>query len=245
MRMRLIVGFLAGFSAFSAQAVELIVNGGFETGSLSGWTTSGLTSPGSCGGSTNAQDWVASNVGTATNCSNPGNPPVGTYAAYNMFDAGKALTYRLRQVVQLPSKIQSANLSWQDSIIDSHSTSSQPRVFSVNVLDGTGSNVLGTLYTYNSLGGSTNTGWVSHTVDATTALSALGGQSVILEFSVAIPQVWTGPAGMGLDAVSLNVVAVPSANGVPSLNEYAIALLSLLVGVFGFFAVKKRGIARS
>lgn len=81
----------------SAQAAELIVNGGFETGTLSGWTTSGLTVAGSCGASPSATDWTVSNTGSATNCSNPGAPPVGSFAAYNMFDAGAPTTYRLRQ----------------------------------------------------------------------------------------------------------------------------------------------------
>ena len=202
-----------------------------------------MTSPGSCGGGVNAQDWVAATLGTATNCSDPGNPPVGSYAAYNMFDAGQALTYRLRQAINLPANIISANLQWQDAIIDSH-TPGQPRVFSVNVLDSTGSNVLATLYTFSSPGGSTNTGWLSHSVNATSALSGLGGQAVILEFAVAIPEVWTGPAGMGLDAVSLDVVAVPVAKNVPTLNAYALALLSLMVATFGALAAKRRGALR-
>lgn len=221
----------------SAQAVELIVNGGFETGTLSGWTTSGLTVAGACGGGLNATDWTVSNSGAATNCNNPGAPPVGSFAAYNMFDAGAPTTYRLRQAVVLPNAITAATLAWRDSINDIHSGA--PRVFSINVLNASGTAVLATLYTFNSA--SITTGWVSRSVNATAALAPLSGQSVILEFSAAIPAAWTGAAGMGLDAVSFDVTGSAAAPAsIPTLSEWALIGLSSLVAMFGIARMRRR-----
>lgn len=206
----------------SALATELIVNGGFETGTLAGWTTSGLTVPGACGGGPNATDWTVSNVGTATNCANPGNPPVGSFAAYNMFDAGAPTTYRLRQALALPAGLTAATLSWRDSITDGHVGA--PRVFSINVWNAAGTILLTTLYSYNSA--ATTTGWVTHSVNTTAALAPLAGQNILLEFAASIPAGWTGGAGMGLDAVSLDATASVS---VPTLSEWGLILLSMMM----------------
>ena len=221
----------------AAQAAELIVNGGFETGTLSGWTTSGLTVAGSCGTGLNATDWTVSNSGAATNCRDPGAPPVGSFAAYNMFDAGAPTTYRLRQAVVLPNAITAATLAWRDSITDLHSGA--PRVFSINVLNASGTVVLATLYTFNSA--NITTGWVSRSVNATVQLAPLSGQSVILEFSAAIPAAWTNVAGMGLDAVSLDVTGSAAAPAsIPTLSEWALIGLSSLVAMFGIARVRRR-----
>lgn len=220
----------------SAQAVELIVNGGFETGTLAGWTTSGLTVAGACGAGLNATDWTVSNSGAATNCLNPGAPPVGSFAAYNMFDAGAPTTYRLRQAVVLPNAITAATLAWRDSITDGHSGA--PRVFSINVLNASGTVVLATLYTFNSA--NITTGWVSRSVNATVPLAPLSGQSVILEFSAAIPAAWTGGAGMGLDAVSLDVTGAAAAPAsIPTLSEWALIGLSSLLAMFGLARMRR------
>lgn len=221
-----------------AQATELITNGGFETGNLTAWTTSGLTVPGSCGGGLNAVDWTVSNVGTATQCTDPGNPVQGTYAAYNMFDAGAPLTYRLRQTIQIPVNTVQGTLRWSDSI--SYSVTGLPRVFSIRILDAAGTATLATLYT-NSVVGSGATGWIAHTQDATSALSALSGQTVMIEFAVDIQQVWTGPAGMGLDAVSLDVTAVTP---VPTLSTYGIIGLMLALAMFGIGVARRRSALR-
>ena len=217
-----------------AQATELITNGGFETGSLAGWTTSGLTAPGSCGGGVAAQDWTVSNVGTATNCSDPGNPPQGTYAAYNMFDAGAPLTYRLRQTIQIPENTIRGTLRWSDSLI--YGFSGLPRVFSIRILNAAGTATLATLYS-NSVVGSATTGWVSRTQNVGGSLAALSGQTVIIEFAVAIQEVWTGPAGMGLDAVSLDIdVQKP----VPTVSTYGLIGLMLVVAIFGIGVGRRR-----
>lgn len=235
--MLLLCAILLACSA-SVNATELVVNGGFETGDLTGWTTSGLgTVSGTCPGS--PRDWNVSNLGTSTGCVDPGNPVSGTYAAYNMFDGTGPLTYRLRQTISLPSAVATATLKWQDALYDEHSTGSQPRVFTINILNGAGTSVLATLYTLSSPGGmAASTGWVSHSVDATAALRSLQGQTVILEFAVFIPEVWTGAAGLGLDAVSLNVAA-PSVPA-PSLGRSGIALLALAIALLGWFFSRRR-----
>lgn len=229
--MKKIFAFLAaGIIALQLHAIELVTNGGFETGNLTGWSTSGLTPAGACGTGLNVQDWIVSNVGTATNCTDPGNPVQGTYAVYNMFDGGAALTYRLWQPIQVPPNTTSATLTWLDAKIWSIG-GTQPRIFSVRILDSTQTNVLATLYTQ-STAANTNgsTGWVSHSANATGVLSALSGQSVVLEFSVAVAERWTGPAGFGLDAVSLNVGVTPA---VPTLSWASLLALLAGLGIMG------------
>ena len=51
--------------------------------------------------------------------------------------------------------------------------------------------------------------WTAHAADLTALLETQGGQSLILSFGVSIPEEFTGPAGMGLDAVSLDVEETP------------------------------------
>lgn len=234
--MKKLLAFLAvGIVSMQLQAVELVTNGGFETGNLTGWSTSGLTVAGSCGGGLSATDWNVSNLGTATNCTDPGNPVQGTYAVYNMFDAGAALTYRLWQPIQVPANTTNATLTWLDATVWTI-TGTQPRVVSVRILDSTRTNVLATLYSQNTAANTNgNTGWISHSANATGVLSALSGQSVVLEFSVAIAEAWTGPAGFGLDGVSLNVGVTPP---VPALSW--VSLLALLAGMAVMGAVWTR-----
>ena len=221
----------------AAQGGELIVNGGFETGTLSGWTTSGLTAlSGGCGVGANAQDWTVSTVGTATRCADPGNPVTGTFAAYNMFDFGGPAVYRLRQSIVIPAGVTAATLSWKDSINDGHAGT--PRIFSINLLNAAGSTILSTPYSYSSA--AFRTGWQSHSVDVTPALGPLSGSTVVLEFAVSIPERWTGGAGMGLDDVSLITVnSPPTVASIPTLGELALLMLALTLPALAMWRQRK------
>ncbi|MGR9053198.1 MAG: hypothetical protein ACU84J_11160, partial [Gammaproteobacteria bacterium] len=98
-----------------AEAVELLINGNFETGDFSGWTA---TANGTGGCDT---DWNVSSIGgsTATGCQPgvfggnfPGAPGEGTFSAYNSFDGDAPQQFRLTQSFVVPVNIGNATLSW-------------------------------------------------------------------------------------------------------------------------------------
>lgn len=193
----------------AAQAAQVIVNGGFETGDLSGWSTTGLGTTGGC--PSGNRDWNVSSS-NSTGCSNVGSPPEGTYAAYNMFDGTGPLTYTLSQSINIFDNISSANLGWTEAT--SWGFSGADRIFSIDLFDVTGTTLLTNLFSEN-FSGSGNNAWNSMAIDITSDLLAYQGQSVMLGFSAIIPATWTGPAGFGLDDISLDIqtsaVPVPAA----------------------------------
>lgn len=216
----------------SVCAVELLSNGNFETGDFTGWTTTGFGTTGTC--PNDNRDWNVASV-ESTGCSTVGLPIEGTFAAYNMFDAGDPstpITYELWQSVVLPANITQANISWAESI----NTSIGPgvtRVFSVDILDSTKTNILGTVLSTNY--DSTNngaTGWANIAQDISSIITPLSGQTINLQFSVLISDDWTGPAGLALDDVSLDVTAVAVPTAVPSLSQFGLLLLILSLLTF-------------
>jgi hypothetical protein len=193
-----------------AKALEVITNGGFETGDLTAWTTAGVpvgSTVGACGVGANTRDWNVSDSGSATNCNNPGDPVFGSYAAYNMFNAGTTapLSYDLRQVIVLPPGLVAATLSWADALSWAFGGSS-PRVFSIDLFDPTFRTRIDNVYT-NALTPPTDgsTGWITHARDISSLVSPFAGASVGLQLSASVPESWTGGAGMGVDEVSLEV----------------------------------------
>ncbi len=88
-QLALLIGALISLVSFNVvAAAEQVTNGGFETGDLTGWSTSELSPSGECGDAGHVQDWNVGTSGAATNCDDPGPPPSGAYAVYNMFDGG-------------------------------------------------------------------------------------------------------------------------------------------------------------
>ena len=180
---------VASASAGAAPTVDVITNGGFETGDLSGWSaTTTIVNP-YCGA------W-------AVDACAPEGPHSGSHQAGNGFD-GSPGQYVLSQVVTLPAG--TATLSWFDDAWASYG--GVPRTLEVQVRDASGTTVLGTPYTYTlPFNAFPPTGWVSHTVD----LSAYTGQTVQLTFVQVIPENFTGPASFGIDDISLLVDPAPS-----------------------------------
>ena len=186
-----------------ATPTELVSNGGFETGDLTGWTTTGLGTTGTCPSAN--RDWNVSST-SSTGCSNPGAPFEGTYAAYNMFDGDSELTYRMWQTISVPT-LSAATLSWAQSAV--WSFGGDARSLRIDLFDATGTTLLDNLYTLSVTGSGDTGGWMTFSEDVTTALSAVAGSDVQLSFAVDIPAAWTGPAGLAVDAISLEVAAVP------------------------------------
>jgi hypothetical protein len=211
----------------SGSAQELIVNGGFETGNLTGWTTTGHGTSGTCPSA--PRDWNVGTSGGATGCSDPGAPPSGTFAAYNMFDGPSAMFYAMTQSFLVPTGLAAANLSWKDAAV--WNVNGLPRTFSVFLLDG-GMSVVATPFQFAASGGGSYA-WTARAYDVTSVLQAYQGQMMSLQFHVAIPQTWTGPAGLGVDDVSLRV---ETQQVVPE----PISMVLLGTGLVGIAAARRR-----
>jgi hypothetical protein len=177
----------------AASTIELVTNGGFETGDLTGWTTSGLGTSGTCPNAN--RDWNVASA-SSTGCIAVANPAGSTYAAYVMNDADGAVTYSLFQSVFVPVGTTEGTLlfDWTtDNFLDSN------RLLNV-LLDGT------TVFSSTTFG---SFGWTPVGIDVSAILAAAAGSSITLQFNNSIPAGWTGAAGLGLDNVSLASSAVP------------------------------------
>jgi len=218
---------LAASTLANAGTFSLINNGGFETGNLSGWTTNSVGSPtGMC--PNEGRNWNVSTGGTATGCSVVGNPVEGQYAAYVMNDGFAGYNYQLSQTFVVPVHVTNASLAWSDSNVSNYN--GDARKLSVDLYSG--STLLGNLYLFNVPTSDGSPAWDARNVDVTALLAAHGGEALTLRFSSIIPQTWTGPAGLGLDNVSLTGTGedkVPPA-GVPEPASLALVGLGLMAG---------------
>lgn len=192
----LVSGFFGFACMQTASAMEVVTNGGFETGSLSGWSVVNLGN-GGCG--TNV--WSVNSTGTE-GCGTMSRPTNGTFAAYNTFD-GPAGTLRISQQLTLPGSLTAATLSFFDTV--SMNISGQSRTFRIDLYDATNTTLLDNLFsqTFQNV----NQGWVSNVSDVTNRLLDNAGQTVTLRISNVIPQSFTGPGGFGIDNISLNVTS--------------------------------------
>ena len=175
--------------------VELVTNGGFETGSLGPWSTSAL-GVGTC--PLAPQDWNVSSSSN-TGCSTVADPNGSTYAAYVMNDGGAVgLEYKLFQSISIPSDTLGGTLTFEFTSVNN---SDVGRTLEARFYDLSGTTLLSTEFSEST--SSNNPAWQSRSVDVSAFLVANAGNSVRLEFDNTIPGVWTGPGGLGLDNVSL------------------------------------------
>jgi hypothetical protein len=217
--------FLSLLFPVCASATNVILNGGFESG-LANWNTAIVSTSVSSIANTNLSpcgtSWYLASTGST--CSSVANA-VGTGAAYSAFDgygasnslpSYAAVLYDLYQEFVVPNGIETAQLSWLDSVATNYSGRS--RTFTVAILDlSDNSSYTANLRDFGGLSNVNENTFTARNVDVTSLLQPLAGRNVQLKFQLYIPQYFTGPAGIGLDDVALNIqtaeVAEPSTFG--------------------------------
>jgi hypothetical protein len=131
-------------------------------------------------------------------------PRDGLWDAWNGFDGAGPMSYTLYQDVKIPQcPATRPILTWKDRVqwdFALTSTATAPRTYSVQIRPPTTAGPA-TLYTFSTgiahvIG---DTGWQTHNAD----LSAFAGSTVRLWFEEQIPETFTGPAQLEIDAVSL------------------------------------------
>ncbi len=219
------------FTVFASMAfatpVQVISNGGFESG-MTGWTSS--SSNGIQGGCDTP--WTIGTSGLATGCAGAApygnfvNPYAGQRAAYNSFDGDGPQTIKLSQSFVIPTVVSNATLNWYDAVgLGAGWTFPQPRQFSVSInVNNQNFVVFNEGFTNNGAGLFQN--WESTTVDVTNVLDDFLGNTATLTFSNYVPQAYTGPASFGLDSVSLLIDTQPRTN-VPEPASLALIGLGL------------------
>jgi hypothetical protein len=211
-----------------AAPVQLVTNGGFETGDFTGWTAVSNGVAGGCG--TNV--WVVNSTGTH-GCNNNGTtvaaPTSGTYGAFNTFDGG-AVNYTLSQKITVPGSLTAATLSFMDEFHMAYSGAA--RSFNVGFYDEAGTTLLGNVFTQTA-GNSAIQAWTQQTVNVTALLASQAGKTINLRFTEVIPEAFTGPAGFGLDNISLTA-------NVPEPGTMALMGLGMM-GLAGLRRKRKNG----
>ncbi|MBL8163707.1 MAG: hypothetical protein JNJ61_17100, partial [Anaerolineae bacterium] len=185
----LLIGSIVILSSGSVLAAgELIVNGGFETGDFSGWTKGYTGSSPYCSG------WQING-----GCMGLTAPAEGSKYAMSPIDGDGPNNFFLYQDVVIPAA-SSVSFTFKYSANISN-FGSQPRVFEAQVRDPGTDSVLETVHTFTAPNGATtNTGgYVTVNAD----LSAYACNTVRIYFDMFVPENYTGPAQLNIDAVSM------------------------------------------
>jgi hypothetical protein len=202
----LVVGAAAGLlfaAGANASSGNVISNGGFESGTLSGWTVNNTIAPG-CDDwgvlSSPSSGWCFSGFDTdwPTDISSVDGSHFADVTWDGAGDTGEFLS--LTHMLTVPAT-GADTLTWSDNVSwDLTFGATVDRTEYVDVLASDGTTVLQsstiqtlTPYTEGA------TGWVSHSLD----LSAYAGQTIGIRFRLTVPETYTGPANFALDSVTL------------------------------------------
>lgn len=178
-------------------AVQVVMNGGFETGDFTGWSTAATGSA--------FRPWAVLGDGFRGGFGmDPTDPPEGSYDASHGFDGAGPLDLLLMQEVSLPEGV--ATLSWQERIqwnFTLGGAPTLPRTHDVEIRDPATDEVLANVRSF-STGTEQptgDTGWQTFSGD----VSAFAGETVLLVFRQHVPEPFRGPGQFEVDDVSLVV----------------------------------------
>lgn len=226
-------------ATFQAQATQLIVNGGFETGTVAGWNATttesspfqaalndGKNSQIVTGGPSNQAAWFVRNK-AANYFRNQAATPITGYSAYNGFD-GSGGNFKMSQGFTVDGSTKSALLDFMFATQATYS--GNMRTFDANIMNSTGTSVLFNAYHFDLP--KQDSTWAIHSIslDISSALNALGAGNYMLTFQEFVPSFYTGPAQFALDNISLDVKSVP--------EPASLGLLGL--GLLGMAAARRR-----
>lgn len=220
-RIRFAIATFALFAGLGARAhgTEVLINGDFGTASFSGWTVGSTQVPTSFQAALNdgQNTQIVNGAGGGPawymrdkNANYFGGPnvatPINGYSAFNGFD-GDPGSFYLRQGFVTTGAVSSAILDFDYGVQSDYFGT--PRVFTVNILDLSNTNVA-TVFNYARPTGNLPS-WTITNVNADLAatLNSLGAGSYQLEFKMFIPQSYTGPAQFAIDNISLDITTVP------------------------------------
>jgi hypothetical protein len=191
----------------NVKAVELITNGGFETGNFTGWTTINAPNP--------FEPWAVTGSGAGF-VDSP--LPTATQVTQGSFNAWQTVTsdpgsFLLYQNITIPAG-NSVQLRWSHryqmnlTTYCGGTTSCGTATFAVEVLN-TSNVLLQTLYTITTLPDTnTNTGWTNNVRN----LSAYAGQTIRIRFRTTVTESLDGPGRIEIDGVSANAFVPTAAN---------------------------------
>lgn len=201
--------------AVTGYFANVLVNGGFETGDFTGWTTAVSGPP--------YAPWSVSSAGAGGGIGSLAatSPTEGSFSAWNGFDGESPLEFTMYQDIIVPANGVlefDYRAQWDFNFGDPALIG---RDLIVELQDPDDSNVLQTLFTFNTGDQSTNptgdTGWLTETID----VSAFGGEHARLMFREVIPESSTGPGQMEFDNIRLDGTAFATE---PDLDEFTIDL---------------------
>jgi len=227
-------------AATTATAAELLTNGGFETGTFSGWSATstqqtsfqaslndGQNSQIVSGGGSGGPVWYLRNQ-SANYFGTPQTPITG-YSAFNGFD-GDAGIFSLRQAFSIAGPVASAILGF--SFATQASYTGAARTMDANILALNGSVAFNAFHYVLPFNNSSSWSVSNNAIDITAALKTLGTGTYYLAFEQTIPQSYTGPAAFAIDNVSLSATT----SNVPEPG----ALVILGAGLVGLGVARRR-----
>jgi hypothetical protein len=223
-------------------ANELFVNGGFETGDLTGWTASATTTTTLC---CDQRSPTGSLVATGPSAQQPsyplpngGAPIDGTYSLYGDFDGGGPLHIDLTTSITKTGSYSSAILSFDWAAFANYGFFGQSdiRTLAASFSEGAISN---TAYTFNlPLLSATPSFSQIVSVDVASLLNSMPDGVITFTLDRFVPQNFSGPAVFEADDFSLNVnaAAVPGPIAGAGLPGFIFAS----VGLFGWWHRKQK-----